>query len=182
VPVTLAHHHRVRGLHPVHHATQIDIDHPVPMSDRQLLDVPADTDAGVVDHQVQPAVPLHGLGHHRGNIAAAFKSSERSVRRIVESLSADVEKPQDPTPPTGSAATSMATASCRRLLTPRRLSTNLARVSEPPAGTPGQDAEYRVVRTSAAAPNPLIGHWPAPRWTRSLGVPDQRRRGPCLFK
>jgi hypothetical protein len=34
------------------------------MLDLQFLDVPADADTGVVDHQVEAAVPLCGRGNH----------------------------------------------------------------------------------------------------------------------
>jgi hypothetical protein len=41
---------------------------------------------------------------------------------------------------------------------------------------------WPAVRTSAAARrHPLIGHWPAPRRTRSLGSPTTKER-PCSFK
>ena len=56
VPVALAEHQRVGGVHAVHDAPEVDIDHPVPVIQSQFLDHAADRDPGVVEDQIELAV------------------------------------------------------------------------------------------------------------------------------
>ena len=44
-------HHRREHAHAVHHAHQVDAEHPVPVLQRVLPDQPADADTGVVEHE-----------------------------------------------------------------------------------------------------------------------------------
>jgi hypothetical protein len=56
VTAALPDHPRICGLHAVHDATQVDVDDAVPVRERELLQLAADGDAGVVEEQIDAAV------------------------------------------------------------------------------------------------------------------------------
>jgi low temperature requirement protein LtrA len=66
VAVPLVQHQRVRGMRPVDDTFEIDVDHPVPVIERQFLNQAADGDAGVVEDEVEPAVLGCDLVHECG--------------------------------------------------------------------------------------------------------------------
>jgi hypothetical protein len=63
--VALPDHHRVRGGDAVDDAADVHVDDGVPLGDRQVLGLAAERDAGVVEHEVQPALALGDVGHER---------------------------------------------------------------------------------------------------------------------
>jgi hypothetical protein len=50
---------RVRGPTAVQHAAEVDVDHAVPVGERELLGLATHADPGVVEHQVEP--PTGGM-------------------------------------------------------------------------------------------------------------------------
>ena len=54
--VPLPHHDRVRRQHAVHYSANVDVDDAIVVRDRQLVRLAADTDAGIVEDVVEPAV------------------------------------------------------------------------------------------------------------------------------
>ena len=174
---------RQRGVRAVQQAADVDVDHPLPLLDRRVLDRPEQHHAGVVDEDVEPSGPVDDLGDDarrllgvgRGRPRRRSARARRRRSRLARSSSRSARRATTATV-APCAASASAVASPMPLEAPVTIATVSCNELEamPPsiAGPPVSTAARR-----SAAALPLCGSRRHRRrhWTAACGLGAGRR-------